>query len=176
MLKRRVTDPIKFVFEHDGALAPSADGYDAEAAYGAYLEGYDLGKLRFVEGQRPTVFVLQGMTNRQRIAMTRLTDSLAVSTYILRCGLLSHEGYEETAAGGIRPVPQPERVADPELGMLVTEKSIDDQRFTSRESGTLANVIIAATEMTAPLLARSAGPATAPVSPGLAAEPPSGAE
>ena len=148
MLKRKVTASIRFVFAEDDALSCTEDEYNA------YLEGgCDWTKLKFKEGAKPTVFTLQQLTHRQKLARDTFSDGFGKSCFTVRCILLKLENYAiELPSGELEHFEDLERKREGELGELVTEAQLAKLHLSMNELGALSLAGMAISEANLPLL------------------------
>ena len=155
MLKRRVLDAIRLVLQDDDALDLEASKYDK------YLEeGCDWQHLTMANGTKPTVFVVQPITHRQRIAMSRLDEGFEQTAFMVRCGLVNVENFEVSRDGKPTVLGAPKRARYGDAGEIVSEDWLQDAGFTMNEYGALALAITAISEAQIPLLKRLGDRAT----------------
>lgn len=165
MLKRKVTDAIRYVFRDDDALQ-TAEGIEDEAerkkreeeidaAYDEYLDGgCDWAKLPLKEGAKPTVFVIKQMTHRQKIErQSSYPGGFPQACFTFRCVVSGVENYSvEMPDGEIQAFDVLKRKKVGNLGALITEKQLEDLHLSMNEISTIALAGLAISESAVPLL------------------------
>ena len=148
MLNRKVTDSIRFVFKDDDAL----DCTDEQ--YRDYLgAGCDWEKLKLRDGAKPTVFTLQQVTHRQKLARDSFERGFAQACFTLRCGLQRIENYAvEMPDGKVEHFSDLERRREGDLGEIVTEAQLEKLHLSMNEIGAMSFAIAAISEANLPLL------------------------
>jgi hypothetical protein len=142
--KRRIKQ-AKLVLRRDPALHPDVD-------YEAYIAaGYDWGKLKFVDGQRPTVFTCKPLTVPQREA---LMEQTSFARFVFRCGVVALDNYvdEDTT------LPPVARAKEEGFGMMVSDAWYDGAEIPDDDLLNVVKCIQEITQAKAPLPAPSVKP------------------
>lgn len=162
MLGRRVTGPRRVVIAVElpagGAVVDPAVDVERSnlAEYRASL--WDDRHLAFRAGEKPTWFLIQPLTRRQKDACEGFAPRAAAAWY-LRCALLAIENYQVvSAAGEIIDAPQPERVPNGAFGLMATEKWVDELNLPEEHLLACWFMIRALSEAQLPLSKPSATP------------------
>jgi hypothetical protein len=116
---------------------------------------WDVSHLKFKEGQKPALWKVQALTRRQKDYAETFEDGRERWGFIVRCGLLGHKNYVfEDEDGGEYPAPQPEREEQGRLGIIATEKWLDEIDLSTLELQGLAIIINYLSDARAPLAKR----------------------
>lgn len=150
-LGRKILDSVRVVLKSDPAI---------EAGYDEYKKsGYDFSKLKFCDGQRPTVFHIKQWSRRQKNSVSQLAPSVDAIDLAIRCCLISVDNYLIENANGTETVlgaPTFDRYGD--LGDIITVEWMDKANFLIDHKTDLYRAIETVGELSHPLGRRSVNP------------------
>jgi hypothetical protein len=158
-LRQQILGSRRIVLRFDGAI-----DFD-NCCYSDYREShYDIGKLQQKNGEDFTVFVVEPLTRKQKLFCANFSGRQH-SEAIVQCGLRNVENYVKIGDSGQPHVLGKVKREDTGVGLLVTDKWMDEANFLEEETTELAAIIEEISEVRPPLLK----PSNVPPGPGVAA-------
>ena len=124
--------------------------------YGKYKESlYDRRHLAIKEGQRPSLFTIQPLTMAQKLSAPAANEGLSRAAFFVRCGLTRIDEYSIEINGDSRPIPQPDRRKNGQLGDMATPEWLLECGLSEEDIRALGFMIAHISEAQSPLATSS---------------------
>jgi len=141
MLGRKIYGEVRLVLRDDPAVIKESYADYADA-------GFDFTKLKFVEGQSPTVFTVRPMTYRQKMAFEEKANIVQKIEFAVRCGLVAVSNFTIEKADGTRMEPPPiKHIDQPPYGLMVAQEWLEGAGIQTAYLVEIGTAIISITEV-----------------------------